>query len=211
MWYNQNQKEAQIKSIELVFDIMSSQCEDPSPFKKEQDALDSAMPWIGAYITAASAVCALAMAADAISGFRKKKYWLPCKYFTLNAFSLTLLAVAMKLPIDLTSLALNYIDIFAKMSSLLLMSTAMNHFMISLGAMESTEIVLNMAALGILVITIAGNLCIHLVQMYKFAYEPVALALQVAPAVNMLVFLVMLCCMSLMVPGAKRYIGLKYN
>ncbi|KAG6384806.1 hypothetical protein SASPL_153625 [Salvia splendens] len=177
-----------------------------------QDSLDSTMPWIGMYIAAASAVCTLSMAADAFIGFRSKKYWLPCKYFSLNAFSLTLLAVAMKLPVDLTSLETTSKEKQTRISSLVLMSTAMSNFMTSLGSMDNNEILLNMAALGILVITIAGNICIHLVQMRSFQYMLyVLLPQQVTSAVIMLLFLVMLCCMSLMIPGAKRYIDLKYN
>ncbi|XP_047942876.1 uncharacterized protein LOC125189664 [Salvia hispanica] len=177
-----------------------------------QASLDSTMPWIGMYIAAASAICTLAMAADAFNGFRSKKYWLPCKYFTLNAFSLTLLAVAMKLPVDLTNLEKTVNDNLARISSLVLMSTAMSNLMTSLGAMESNEILLNMAALGILVITIAGNICIHLVQMRGFPYVLYVLLPQQATFVAfMLFFLVMLCCMSLMVAGAKRYIRLKYD
>ncbi|KAL0318479.1 UNVERIFIED_CONTAM: hypothetical protein Sangu_2004100 [Sesamum angustifolium] len=52
-----------------------------------QEKLDEAMPWIGLYIAAASAVCTLAMAADAFNGFTSKKLWFPCKYFSMNAAS----------------------------------------------------------------------------------------------------------------------------
>ncbi|KAG6384981.1 hypothetical protein SASPL_153804 [Salvia splendens] len=175
--------------------------------KLVQDSLDSTMPYIAMYIAAASAVCTLAMAADAFIAFRTKMYWLPCNYF-----SLTVLAVAMKLPLDLTALDLSVNDKFARISSLVLMSTAVSNFMTSLGSMEDNEIVLNMAALGILVVTIAGNVCIHIAKIHSF--EPrlyLFLPQQIATVVIMLLFLTMLCCMSLMVPGAKRYIGLRYN
>ncbi|XP_047942874.1 uncharacterized protein LOC125189663 [Salvia hispanica] len=176
----------------------------------EQDSLDSPMPWIGMYIVAASAVCTLAMAADAFIGFRSKKYWLLCNYFSLNAFSLTVLAVAMKLPIDLTDVDITYDDKNARIGSVVLMSTAMSNFMTSLGAMENNEIVLNMAALGILVITIAGNEIIHLFKMQSSVTLEL-LPEMVISVVIMFSFLSTLCCMSLMAPGAKRYIGLKYN
>ncbi|KAK6117946.1 hypothetical protein DH2020_048309 [Rehmannia glutinosa] len=120
-----------------------------------QKQLDSPMPWIGMYIAAASGACSLAMAVDAFNAFRTKKFWFPCKYFSLNAFSLTLLAVTMKLPVDLTSKMLRVIDKLARVSSLAIMSTAMSNFMVSLGSMENNEIVVNLAALGVLVITIA--------------------------------------------------------
>ncbi|KAG6384802.1 hypothetical protein SASPL_153620 [Salvia splendens] len=175
-----------------------------------QKSLDSTMPWIGMYIAAASAVCTLAMAADAFIGFRSNKYWLPCKYFSLNAFSLTLLAVAMKLPIDLTNVDVTYRDKYARIGSVVLMSTAMSNFMTSLGSMENNEIVVNMAALGILVITIAANVIIHLAQMQS-SVTRVLLPEVVMSVVIMFSFLSTLCCVSLMAPGAKRYIGLKYD
>ncbi|EYU18764.1 hypothetical protein ABFS82_09G049400 [Erythranthe guttata] len=90
------------------------------------------MPWIGLYIATASLVCTVAMAADASIGFRSKKLWFPCKYFTLNAFSLTLLAATMKLPLDLTSFTIQDDDKLARISSLVFMSTAIANFMTSL-------------------------------------------------------------------------------
>ncbi|XP_047956414.1 uncharacterized protein LOC125202114 [Salvia hispanica] len=176
----------------------------------EQYSLDSTMPWIGMYIAAASAVCTLAMAADAISGFRSNKYWLPCKYFSLNAFSLTVLAVAMKLPIDLTNVDVTYDDRNARIGSVVLMSTAMSNFMTSLGSMENNEIVLNLAALGILVITIAANVIIHLAQMRTDVYSVLLPEMAISVFIG-LSFLSILCCVSLVAPGAKRYIGLKYD
>ncbi|KAK4389474.1 hypothetical protein Sango_2284400 [Sesamum angolense] len=52
------------------------------------------MPWIGLYVVAASAACAIAMALDAFHGFRYRKFWFPCKFFALNATTLTLIGVA---------------------------------------------------------------------------------------------------------------------
>ncbi|XP_042038618.1 uncharacterized protein LOC121784529 [Salvia splendens] len=118
----------------------------------------------------------------------------------------------MKLPVDLTSLDLSFDHRFARMSSLVLMSCCMSNFMTSLGSMESNEIVPNMAALGILVLTVAGNIIIHTIQMRSSgSVLYFVLPQQVTSSVIMLLFLVTLCCMSLMVPGAKRYIGLKYD
>ncbi|KAH6798061.1 hypothetical protein C2S52_022615 [Perilla frutescens var. hirtella] len=167
------------------------------------------MPWIGMYIAAASAVCSVAMAVDAFKGFRIKRFWFPCKYFSLNAFSLTVLAVAMKLPIDLTSKAFGPIDLVARISSLALMSTAMGNFMTSLGSMENNEVILNIAALGILVITIAVNVCIHDVQIQRSIRQ--TLVEEVGCIVLMLLMLVTLCSLAIMLPSAKRYIDLKYN
>ncbi|KAL0329569.1 UNVERIFIED_CONTAM: hypothetical protein Sradi_4943600 [Sesamum radiatum] len=61
------------------------------------------MPWIGLYVVAASAACAIAMALDAFHGFRYRKFWFPCKFFALNATTLTLIGVAVKLSVDLNT------------------------------------------------------------------------------------------------------------
>ncbi|GKD26312.1 hypothetical protein Tco_1232526, partial [Tanacetum coccineum] len=61
-----------------------------------------AMPWVGLYVAGASLACTLAMAADAFQGFRQWKLWFPNKFFVLNTVSITLIAIAMKLPVDLT-------------------------------------------------------------------------------------------------------------
>ncbi|KAL9155666.1 hypothetical protein ABFS82_09G019900 [Erythranthe guttata] len=176
-----------------------------------QEKLDEPMPWIGLYVAAASAVCALAMAADAFRGFRSRRFWLPCKYFSLNAFSLTLLAVAMKLPVDLTSMALGFRDNTARVSSLVLMSTAMANFTTSLGSMTNNEIVLNLAALVILVITVFANVCIHNVQLdYLYTVDRFSVVETVSTAV-MLLFLLMLCFSSVMIPSAKRSIQSSYH
>nr|GEU73957.1 Rho guanyl-nucleotide exchange factor 12 [Tanacetum cinerariifolium] len=62
-----------------------------------------AIPWVGLYVAGASLACTLAMAADAFQGFRQWKLWFPNKFFVLNTVSITLIAIAMKLPVDLTT------------------------------------------------------------------------------------------------------------
>lgn len=173
-----------------------------------QHSLDAPMPWIGMYIAAASAICSLAMAADVIRGFRSKKVWLPCRYFSLNATSLTLLAVTMKLTVDLTSSMMGTNDKIASVGSLVLMSTAVGNFMTSVASMESKEILLNVTALGILVITIAVNVCIHNVQASEFLDGIVVLA---AATACMLVLVVLLCFSSMVVPTTKGYVDSKYR
>nr|GEZ38236.1 hypothetical protein CTI12_AA298070 [Tanacetum cinerariifolium] len=60
------------------------------------------MPWIGIYIALASFVCIFAMVSDLVHGLRNRLLWFPCKNFTLNSASLIVIAVAMKLPMDLS-------------------------------------------------------------------------------------------------------------
>ncbi|XP_077242975.1 uncharacterized protein LOC143883515 [Tasmannia lanceolata] len=61
------------------------------------------LPWIGLYIAGASLVCSFAMAMDTFFGFHRRKLWFPCKFFSLNATSLTFLSIATKLPVDLNT------------------------------------------------------------------------------------------------------------
>ena len=83
--------------------------------------LDSTMPWIGLYITVATAACVLAMAADYFMSSMRKRYWQKCKFFSLNAFSLTVVAVTMKLPVDLTITDITDEDQLARICSLAFM------------------------------------------------------------------------------------------
>ncbi|KAL0417100.1 UNVERIFIED_CONTAM: hypothetical protein Slati_3541900 [Sesamum latifolium] len=175
-----------------------------------QKKLEAPMPWIGMYIAAASALCSLAMTVDAFNGFRTKKFWFPCKYFSLNAASLTLLGVAMKLTMDLTSSMMGLNDKIATVSSLVLMSTAMSVFVTSLACMDNNECLLNLTALGILVFTIAGNVCIHNEQMGEFFDGQVVLAEEMTATIFMLLLFAILCSWSVAVPNARRYIESKY-
>ncbi|PWA40517.1 hypothetical protein CTI12_AA562090 [Artemisia annua] len=101
------------------------------------------MVWIGVYIAVASIVCILAMAADLFHGFRNKKFWFPSKYFSLNAASITVIAVTMKLPVDLSSDMPSSEDQTAKLGSLAFMCTMMVNFMPSLASMDNMTLLAN--------------------------------------------------------------------
>ncbi|XP_019173199.1 PREDICTED: uncharacterized protein LOC109168602 [Ipomoea nil] len=147
-----------IANTEIREEIMQmSSCEGC-----DAEKYSSPMPWIGRYIVAASLLCILAMLLDTLHGFRRRKFWFPCRFFKLNAVSLTLLAVAMKLSMDLNNPMPGGIDQLAKLSSNAFMSTAMVNFMPSLGLMGEKEMAMNMAALGVLVITLVVNVCVEL-------------------------------------------------
>uniref|UniRef100_A0A5B6YQT6 Uncharacterized protein n=1 Tax=Davidia involucrata TaxID=16924 RepID=A0A5B6YQT6_DAVIN len=159
------------------------------------------MPWIGIYVAAASAACAIAMAVDAIHGFRYRKFWFPCKFFSLNATTLTLIAVAIKLSVDLNTSMPHPQDQLAKLSSAVFICTVMGNSLPSLGTMENKEIFMNMVALGILVITAIVNICIQLGTgvIYVFWKEH---------AFVMLLMLAIFCSSALSVPTTKRYFDL---
>ncbi|KAF5763054.1 hypothetical protein HanRHA438_Chr15g0688251 [Helianthus annuus] len=120
------------------------------------------MVWIGIYIAIASGLCTLAMAADLLHGFRNKKFWFPCKYFSLNAASIMVITVAMKLPVDLSSEMPGYADQAAKVGSLAFMCTLMANLMPSLASMDNKTLLANMIGLCILVITMIVNISIQI-------------------------------------------------
>ncbi|XP_071730194.1 uncharacterized protein [Rutidosis leptorrhynchoides] len=128
----------------------------------EQNKYSKPMPWIGMYIAFASLFIMSAVVADLLHGLKNKKLWFSCKYFTLNAASLTVIAVAMKLPVDLTTLMPGEIDQYAKLGSMSFMCTMMANMLPSLATMDNNELVTNIIALGILVITVVVNVCIEI-------------------------------------------------
>ncbi|KAL7617145.1 hypothetical protein Lser_V15G01822 [Lactuca serriola] len=121
-----------------------------------------AMPWVGLYICAASLVCTLAMAADVYRGFQQWKLWFPCRFFTINSVSITLIAISTKLPVDLSS-ALTGHEIEAKFVSITFLVIMLANFLPSLGLMNDKELLLNTVALCILMLTITVNMLIQVI------------------------------------------------
>ncbi|XP_024985361.1 uncharacterized protein LOC112520970 [Cynara cardunculus var. scolymus] len=128
----------------------------------EQDRFGKPMVWIGVYIALASLFCILPMVVDLVHGLRNKKFWFPCKYFTLNAASLSVIAVAMKLPMDLNNQMPGIVDQSAEIGSMAFMCTIMANLLPSLSTMDSNELLTNIIALGVLVITLVVNVCIQI-------------------------------------------------
>ncbi|KAI3812360.1 hypothetical protein L1987_17067 [Smallanthus sonchifolius] len=129
---------------------------------ENSDGFSEPMVWIGIYIAIASFFCILAMAADLLHGFRNKKFWFPCKYFSLNAASITVIAVTMKLTVDLTSAMPSYTDQATKLGSLGFMCTMMANLMPSLASMDNKTLLANVIGLFFLVITMIVNICIQI-------------------------------------------------
>ncbi|XP_059659020.1 uncharacterized protein LOC132305394 [Cornus florida] len=148
------------------------------------------------------------MAGDAFHGFRHKKLWFPCKIFTLNAASLTILAVAMKLAVDISTNIPGKKDQLAKLSSTAFMCTAIGNFMPSLGKMDDKEILMNVIALAILVITILGNVCIQLGTGLLYSFLMIE---HIAVMFLMFVLLVILSFSALTVSTTKKHLQLKYS
>ncbi|KAJ0538651.1 hypothetical protein HanHA300_Chr08g0277371 [Helianthus annuus] len=72
------------------------------------------------------------------------------------------IAIAMKLPVDLNDSMQGVVDQAAKLGSMAFMCTMMANLLPSLAAMESKELLTNIIALGVLVITLVVNVSIQL-------------------------------------------------
>ncbi|KAK9159671.1 hypothetical protein Syun_006012 [Stephania yunnanensis] len=130
--------------------------------KLDDSGYSSPVPLIGLYITGATLVCLLFILVDAFAGFRNRKSWLPCRLFSLNSVTLTLLSIAVKLPLDLTSSMPRVQDQLSKLTGTTLICICMGVFMPSLGTYRESECFNNMAALTIFVVTIVVNVCIQM-------------------------------------------------
>ncbi|KAK1426030.1 hypothetical protein QVD17_14697 [Tagetes erecta] len=136
---------------------------------------DDVMPWVGLYIALASFICTLAMTLDAVQAFWKWKLWFPNRFFNLNAATITLIAIAMKLLVDLNTSKLTSTEKFTKLSSICFLVTMLANFLPSLGLMDDKELVTNIVALGILVVTIIANILIQLYTRVFFVFTRVTI------------------------------------
>ncbi|KAD6454443.1 hypothetical protein E3N88_09149 [Mikania micrantha] len=161
------------------------------------------------------------MAADLWHGFRHKKFWFPCKYFTLNAASITVIAVTMKLPVDLTSGGSTFVDQATKLGSLGFMCTMMANLMPSLASMDNKTLLANVTGLCVLVITIIANICIQIYtdailhlpgpvrNNYFYGYDFIMIA-YIYMAMILLLLMIMISS-SLTIPTSKEILEFKYR
>ncbi|KAL7594986.1 hypothetical protein Lser_V15G28811 [Lactuca serriola] len=196
----------------------------------QQNLYNKPMPLVGIYIACASLLCILAMVADLLHGLRNRKLWFPCKYFTLNAASLTVIAAAIKLPMDLSNLMPGIVDLNAKFGSVWFMCTMMANMLPSLATMNSKELVTNVIALGVLVITLVVNICIQIntgILFYSVDDAEVLVATPVytylkgtflqsiiyavAYVVPLLMLLIIYACSSLAILKSKEILESKYQ
>ncbi|XP_027336301.1 uncharacterized protein LOC113850125 [Abrus precatorius] len=165
------------------------------------------MPWIGVYIAAASLACLMAMALDLIHGIRGRKFWFPCKFFCLNATSLAIIAVSVKLSVDLNTPMPHRHDQLAKLSSSAMICTIMGNSILSLGVTENKETMMNLMAMGILVITMIVNICIQFATgvVYEFWMEHIVIMFL------MIILLMTMTSSAIGLLKIKHYFELKYK
>ncbi|KAK9134552.1 hypothetical protein Syun_013882 [Stephania yunnanensis] len=120
------------------------------------------VPYVGLYITGATLVCLLLILYDLFLSFRHKRPYLPCKLFSVNSATLTLLAIVSKLPVDLTTNMPSASDQITKLTGTIMVCVSMAFMMPSMGANRKAESISNMIALSLFVVTIVVNICIQL-------------------------------------------------
>ncbi|MFS8031270.1 hypothetical protein Hanom_Chr17g01543831 [Helianthus anomalus] len=191
---------------QLEIDLQTEICRLVYQYDVQQRRYGKPMLWIGIYIAVASLFCVLAMAADLFHGFRNKKLWFPSKYFTLNAASIMVITVAMKLPVDLNDPMSRWMDAFGKLVSMPFMTTMMANLMPSLASMDDKELFENVIGLLILVITIVVNVSIQihtgLVENFYITYIYIG---------AMLYLLIVLISVALTTPVSKQILENKYQ
>ncbi|KAK1419730.1 hypothetical protein QVD17_29020 [Tagetes erecta] len=119
------------------------------------------IPWVGLYIAVASMICTIAMAADVIQAFWQGKLWFPNRFFTLNAATITLIAITMKLPVDLTTEMPMSEFVNTKILGMCFLVIMLANFLPSLALMDDKELLKTMVALAILMLTIVVNIALQ--------------------------------------------------
>ncbi|MQL77870.1 hypothetical protein Taro_010292 [Colocasia esculenta] len=165
------------------------------------------LPWIGLYVAAASLLCGAAMGFDAYSGFRRRQLWFPSRFFSINATTLTLLGIATKLPVDLNTSMPRAADQLTKLSGTVLICTTMGNFMPSLGAMDDSDSLSNVVALGILAVTVVVNVAIQMGTGVIYVFLPEHAIIMLL----MMVLLVLLTSSALTVATTKQLLEKEYD
>ncbi|PWA95377.1 hypothetical protein CTI12_AA051420 [Artemisia annua] len=130
--------------------------------KDADDQFSGPLVWIGVYIAIGSALCILKLVvADLLSDASRARQ-IPYKWFSLNAATVTVLGVAMKLPLDMTGSMPGLLDQTTKLGSLVFMCTMLANLIPNLASMDVKTLKSNLVALAILVITIIVNISIEI-------------------------------------------------
>ncbi|KAK9138703.1 hypothetical protein Sjap_009297 [Stephania japonica] len=131
----------------------------------------SPMPAIGLYIAGATLVCLLLMLCDVLNGIRQRKPWIPCHFFVLNSFTLTLLSVATKLSVDLTTSMPSAYDQLSKLCGTAFICISIGFFRPSIVDMNESELSANLASLTVIVVTVAVNISMQITTGAIFLFK----------------------------------------
>ncbi|KAK9122581.1 hypothetical protein Sjap_012183 [Stephania japonica] len=122
----------------------------------------SPVPIIGLYIAGASLVCLMLMLCDVYFAIRRKARYIPCRLFSFNSFTLTLLAIAAKLPVDLTTNMPSARDQLSKLTGTAMICICIGFMAPSLANSKKGEGKANLASIGLFVVTVIVNMCIEM-------------------------------------------------
>ncbi|KAJ0914567.1 hypothetical protein HanPSC8_Chr06g0240061 [Helianthus annuus] len=175
------------------------------------------MELIGLYIVTASTLCIVAIILElTFNTVTMKKFWVPVKFFSLNAASLTLIAVAMKLPMDLTTPMSSEVDQVAKVGSLGFLCVMMSVSMPSLASLDNKSLFANVMGLSIFVITLIVDVGIQIQTQVirRESVHPFVMSPFMAACIYMgmlLYLLVIYISSALTIPTLKKLVELKYQ
>ncbi|KAK9160102.1 hypothetical protein Syun_006443 [Stephania yunnanensis] len=135
------------------------------------------VPVIGLYIAGATLVCLSLIVGDLVNAFRSRLFWVPCRFFSMNSFTLTVVGVVTKIPVDLTTPMPDGQDQLAKIYGTSLLFIFMVLFIPSVGKMTASERIPNLASLTLIVITVIVNICMQIGTglIFKFVVEHVVI------------------------------------
>ncbi|CAL9155537.1 unnamed protein product, partial [Musa hybrid cultivar] len=171
-------------------------------------AFSGPLPWVGLFAAAASSTCALTMAYDAISAVCRRRLWFPSSLFSLNATTITLLSIASKLPLDLSSPMPSRFDQLAKLSGSALLATAAANLLLSVASFRNfASAASNLGALAIFLVAFVSNVAIQISTGVIYAFLPehcIVLALIVA-------LLLILCSSAVAVQTTKRLLESQFT
>ncbi|CAI9777031.1 unnamed protein product [Fraxinus pennsylvanica] len=143
--------------------------------------------------------------ADTVLSLHHIKLWFPCRYSALNAASLIVLGIAVKLSMDLTTPMPGKFDHAGKSISTTFLCASTTHFMPSLGSMSDRDILVNLTALGILIVTLTLNV---IIQVFTRVIQD---DFQVLVVFMSVYTFIILSSSALTVSTSKKYLEHKYN
>ncbi|KAK9122583.1 hypothetical protein Sjap_012185 [Stephania japonica] len=132
----------------------------------------SPVPIIGLYIAGASLVCLMLMLCDVYFAIRRKARYIPCRLFSFNSFTLTLLAIAAKLPVDLTTDMPSARDQLSKLMGTAMICICIGFMAPSLANNKKWEGIANVASIALFVVTVIVNMCIEMRTGVIFSFVP---------------------------------------
>ncbi|KAK9081361.1 hypothetical protein Syun_031140 [Stephania yunnanensis] len=147
------------------------------------------MPMIGLDMAGATLVCLVLMVCDIFSSIRQRKPWIPCRFFVLNSFSLTLLSVATKLPVDLTTSMPSAYDQLSKLCGTSLICISIGFFRLSIVDMNESELSSNLSSLTLIVLTVVVDVSLQISTGAIFLFK-------VQHVINLVLMLALLCVAS---------------